>query len=904
MASFPLNLIGTGLVVWTVAGCQGTPSTPDITQPLSDSPRFAGYQSCVAMSTLTIDPVALSATIEAVPLRTSTSTGDIYVVEVSNFFRGPVMSAIGVERNGATLDLHYEVAHPFPAPIDPLLPPNGFSNRADLGFAGDLCFLVDVTSAQGHTFFTDRVANTSVIVNPSSYYSPEGLLPANNLTANLFPCQVLVDERGNGNRVGISNGGNPTGNYGTDGWTRAELGPDRTGWTGYGILHHGQTVRSTLSLDVAALGDSPIRVPVALLAKYNDPRGGATPEEKRANRLPAAVPDHLQFAYRMPHGSLDVERLDIASIDGRFELDTISVITLGLHLLDWDSRGRITSVADLAFEPIVTSVLASEAGLPDVALCIPGVLGDATVFDDWDPSVHVIDDDSAVGGDPGQDSGHPGDPLYYRKLVEKSAGSGQVAGTYVGFLRVSDPESFAATTSYVPLGSDLLPLTIDLPVPVRYYAFPVELRTPQPPSTSWVVIRGGTQREYAAGVDVTSDGSVIITSEDGLGFNENQLAAWQLTGAGLPGYDHAYGTTSYQLPYAVTVDADDNAYFVGAFTTPVDFGGGLRTPTTDRGDAYIMKLNPEGVYVWDYTCGDAFGSTTFTDVAVAADGKVIVCGYFSDGTNLGFGFRFAQGIQAGFALQLSASGEPEVEHLIDSTFVDGSNAIAIAPNGNIAVGGYFTETLIAGTETLVSAGQSDGYQVLLNPLDLTDIHAIKFGSPSSDGVNDIASAEDGSWIAVGGANGALPGETHSGNRDAFVASSYPLGPINLLAQYGGSSDEEVTTIGTADNGLTIVAGTYRDVCEPCTGSTTPAAGGLDAWYARMDAALEIEWSYGFGGVGYDDVASVALSDGWLVLSGTFESQVDFDAGPGLQERTSAGEYDVYVMQVHDVTGIW
>ncbi|HYE78006.1 MAG TPA: hypothetical protein VEI97_08475, partial [bacterium] len=427
-------------------------------------------------------------------------------------------------RGSATLDLTYAVSHPFAAPTDLNAPPTA-TNRADLSISGRVLFLTDVPSATGNAFFTgngDVVANTEWVVNADAYYQPAGLLNLAGFTANTFPYKVLVDEAqdpriGTATGAPISNGSNPRGNYSpTDGWQHHNIGPNNDGWTGFGVLHQGQTAFNDLRLALAPLTANPFQLQVAILAKYVDPRGGATAIEKRANRLPSNPPDITRFVYREPHGALDVERITFLGESGGFEPNIASGSTLRFHVVDWDARTPETTLPDLAQDPDPTHVATGESGFPALAVSIPGVLGDTTaVYDFTSPPA---DDDSAHGGDPGPDSGEPTDALFYEELVTKTIDSGQTAGTYTGMVRALDPEIAADTSSWkFPLRPDLTPAN-PAPDPIAYQAFQVLMATPSDPPTVTLT----TPREVLSGetttIEVTAatdpDGDTILLEID------------------------------------------------------------------------------------------------------------------------------------------------------------------------------------------------------------------------------------------------------------------------------------------------------------------------------------------------------------------------------------------------------
>ncbi|HYE79273.1 MAG TPA: hypothetical protein VEI97_14915, partial [bacterium] len=437
--------------------------------------------SALGLYRLEIDPATLQAAATPLTLRAGQKNSDLYLLPIDNFLQPDSFTVDAVALTDTAVQLSYTVRHPFPAPADPAGVANGSTNRADLGIAARVLFLVDVPSATGNTYFDETstggdriILDDDTIANADGYLEPAGMLSPGT-TANTFPYRLVIDELGTGNRVGVTNGGTPTGNFGSDGWTRSELGASRTGWTGYGVLHQGQAATNTVALSLDALGaGGPFSLDIAIIAKYNDPRGGTTGAEKKANRLPPPAPDHTKFAYRMPHGAIDVERIRFEYADGYFITNQISAVTLVFHVRDWDARSTATALSDLSQDPDVTKVSPGEPGVPLLALSIPGVLGGPSAIDTWDAST-VQDDDSGYGGDVDQDSGRPGDELFYSKAVTKLVTSGQTDGYYTAVVRGTDPEASLSQRLFTPLTADLVPVSANAPEPVAYQVFEVLL---------------------------------------------------------------------------------------------------------------------------------------------------------------------------------------------------------------------------------------------------------------------------------------------------------------------------------------------------------------------------------------------------------------------------------------------
>lgn len=528
----------------------GMPQFNDAPAQLSDQ-AYASQgiaQLALGIYTVDLDPDSLSASVRARELRTGMANDDLFLLSIDSFLNASSFQLTAVTGTDTTVDLTYRVTHPFPAPANPAGTPNGSTNRADLGVSGMVLFLAKLSTATGATYFANRAANTDLVANADAYYCPTGLLTQGGV-ANTFPYRQLVDEsaNGTGTRDGVSNAGNVTGNFGADGWTRSEFGPGSNGWTGYGVLHQGQASTNVVSLNKSEL-DNNFSLDVAIIAKYNDPRNGATAAAKKANRLPPATPDATKFAYRMPHGALDGNRIEFVGESGGFVANTISASTLRVKVEDWDARATETTESDLSLDPDVRKVAVGESGVPLVEVCIPGVLGDFSATAEIDT---VIDDDTAYGGDAGVDSGHPGDALFYEALVTKNSGSGQTAGTYTGMVRVTDPE----TGLVIGLNENLAPLATP-PAPVTYQVLTVDLDGANTPPTATYSL---TAAQIASGSTITIDVmSVTDPESDAIDVEVDweNTGAWTLAGTISAPYPFSNQFTS-PMPYTFSGEAPD-----------------------------------------------------------------------------------------------------------------------------------------------------------------------------------------------------------------------------------------------------------------------------------------------------------------------------------------------------------
>lgn len=501
------------LLTLATVGCHSDASAPSppLTPDQPGTPALGGaavtgdlLQSAVGIFTLTIDPISLQASTALEATRAAQANDDLYLLPVTNFMTPATFQVLSVASEGSNLTVRWRFQHPIAAPSDPGGAPSA-TNRADLGFAGMALLLLDAPSASGNTYFSTVVANTDLCPAPDGYFQPYGLLDLPGYTANCFPFVQLVDERED-SREGVSNLGSAVGNYGSLGWTRAKLGAAApfNKWTGFGVLHQGQASINTFTFDrIAMAAAGPIDFRVAFIAKYADPRQGTTQEAQRANRLPPSLPDATKFAYRMPHGAPDVQRLQFLGEVGGLRANMASSTTLRFHLEDWDARATASTFSDLSQEPDVHKVAINEAGLPDMAVCIPGLRGGVSDSESFNIPQDVLADDSAVGGDVVEDSGEPMDALYYAHTLDQPVLTNQTPGVFTGMARSRDQEPVALM---LPLDADLIPVAAP-PANTTFTAFQVTLGEPDlPPVIANVAVQtpvsdGGTLTITMSGID-------------------------------------------------------------------------------------------------------------------------------------------------------------------------------------------------------------------------------------------------------------------------------------------------------------------------------------------------------------------------------------------------------------------
>lgn len=958
----------------------GTPDAGGATNALPDAPlsiatapsascwlggivRGQGVQEAgVALYQVTLDPIALTAKATLMATRQAQATDDQYELDIAAYFGRDDLRIIGISGSVSTLDLTWRLQHPFAAPTN-LSNPATASNRADLGIAGRVLYLVDTPSVIGSTYFTgtdDVVVQTALVTNADAYYKPNDLIDTSTLLANTFPYHALVNEALDP-RDGSSNAGVDTGNYSAPtGWQGTNIGATRDQWTGYGMLMQGQAVTQTVSLDRTTLASFGFTFDVAVLAKYTDPRGGVSGVEKRANRLPANPADITRFVYRAPHCALDVERVEFEGEGGGLLVNSISASELRFHVVDWDARATETAAADLGADTNIQTVPVGAGGVPSLSVCIPGVLGDASVTATFSPSA-LTADDSAYGGDVGIDSGTPRDPLFYRELVTKNAQSGQLPGDYTGLVRVEDPEfSLARGSWYFPLNGTVVPPlplsgTDELPEPVSYQAFKVSMTPLNASPTATVVGPGG---QVASGNGVLTLTVAPYNDPDGdplqIRFDWNNDGDYNDLGESYQALDGTppdtfnsplfYNNTTASavnrsVPWTLSDSLSSPVTGAASFTLGPNQAPGITGGALSLQSSVVTYGNNFSLVDSGISVSDPEGDTiTFTITAIPTTGGTQSVSGLALGTLNGYNASPVMGnwgpgnapinfrIYANDATHTDSSGTLVPSSPLPGTVsflaTWGNNAtnlvsrdLVVDATGQCYIVGYFSGTAdfdpsTTGTFNVTSGGGIDAYCLALDANGAL-LWVRTWGGPMDDNAFRLEQAS-GLLRIVGAFQGTAdfdPGagtasRASVGGLDAYLLSlNIPSGSFNTIATWGGLSDDSAVSIAVGSTSL-FVTGYFNGTADfdPGAGTaslTTPNAYS-DGYCLSLTGGMAYQWASKIGGSATTAETAfdvAAVAGSAPAIVGVFGGTVDFDPSAGTVNRTSIGGADAYYLRL-------
>ncbi|WP_147371334.1 SBBP repeat-containing protein [Meiothermus hypogaeus] len=220
--------------------------------------------------------------------------------------------------------------------------------------------------------------------------------------------------------------------------------------------------------------------------------------------------------------------------------------------------------------------------------------------------------------------------------------------------------------------------------------------------------------------------------------------------------------------------------------------------------------------------------------------------------------------------------------------LDKASALAVDSQGNVLVAGEVVNAL-PGQAPL---GRTDAFLRKYDP-NGNPIWTRQFGTGGFDEANALAVDGQGNVLVAGQVEGALPGQIHLGNSDAFLRKYDPNGNPIWTRQFGTSGDEAASALAVDGQGNVLVAGW---VTGALPGQTH--LGKSDAFLRKYDPNGNPIWTRQFGTDSAETVSALAVDGQGNVL-------VAGDVAGALPGQTHLGFFDAFLRK-YDPNGnpIW
>lgn len=232
--------------------------------------------------------------------------------------------------------------------------------------------------------------------------------------------------------------------------------------------------------------------------------------------------------------------------------------------------------------------------------------------------------------------------------------------------------------------------------------------------------------------------------------------------------------------------------------------------------------------------------------------------------------------------------------------LDGAgNIYALGELGSVNVAG------VSGNVALSSQGLADVFVLKFNPSGLA-IWGRGFGTAAADQVpRGLAVDAAGNAVVTGYFSGTwtLGADTlvSAGQRDGFITRISPAGDLQWSRQIGGTGDDDTWDVDLDSSGNAYVTGTHTAQFTLPGGIVIPVVPGSNAYVAKVSPQGNFVWGAGFGA---GSIHALAVDPaGYLLLTGGIVSTMDLDPGPGDYPLT--GDFDQFLLKL-DLNGqfVW
>ncbi len=379
------------------------------------------------------------------------------------------------------------------------------------------------------------------------------------------------------------------------------------------------------------------------------------------------------------------------------------------------------------------------------------------------------------------------------------------------------------------------------------------------------------------------------------------------------------GDFRYQAAYSIALDTAKNIYITGIFFGTADFdpGPGVTNLTSNGNeDIFVCKYDQFGNFIW----ASSFGGPTnefCNSLKLDKAGNIYINGYFENTADFDPGPGTFNLTSAGatdvFVCKLNNFGSLIWAKRIGGPSTDVAYSIGLDDQDNVYSTGFFWNTADfdpgPGTFNLTSPAFGDGY--LLKMSSNGDfIKAGQMGGNSTVRNTSLKIDKTGHIYITGQFDGDADFDIGAGNNilsspvnneDIFIGK-YDL-DFNLvwIKQIAGSSFQKVFAIETDTAQNIYLTGHYHGTADFDPGPAEyllSAEADPDMFVLKMGADGEFHWVSQSTGPFYASGYTLQIDKANnIFIGGTFEGAIDFDPGPDMNIKTSAGESEVFLMKL-------
>jgi len=442
----------------------------------------------------------------------------------------------------------------------------------------------------------------------------------------------------------------------------------------------------------------------------------------------------------------------------------------------------------------------------------------------------------------------------------------------------------------------------------------------QSPNWLWAKSAVGSGDECGNSISTDANGNSYITGRfyGSITFGNTTLTnagGWDIfivkyDGAGNVLWAKSAGGTGPVIGNSISTDANGNLYITGQFYDTITFGSTMLT-SVGGWDIFVVKYDGAGNVLWAKSAGgnkNDYGNSISTDI----NGNSYITGEFKSNTiTIGSTTLTNAGSYSSdiFVVKYDGAGNLLWAKSAGGAGHDYGNSISTDTSGNSYITGSFgSPTITFGSTTLTntSASHVDLFVVKYDGAGNV-LWAKSAGGSLDESSNSIHTDANGNSYITGNFDGSITfgsttlTYTGSFGNDIFIVKYDGAGNVLWAKSAGGSLDESSNSISTDANGNSYITGRFYSSTITFGSDTLTNAGTDDIFVVKYDGAGNVLWAKSAGGTEDDHGWSISLdANGNSYITGGFASPI---ITFGSTTLTNAGDWDIFVVKLDNVTGI-
>lgn len=347
----------------------------------------------------------------------------------------------------------------------------------------------------------------------------------------------------------------------------------------------------------------------------------------------------------------------------------------------------------------------------------------------------------------------------------------------------------------------------------------------------------------------------------------------------------------------MTRDASDNLLLVGTYDGSINFGG-ITLPNSGGTNIFFAKLDKDTQPIWVLGASSS-EMDEGEDIAADSDGNVFICGYAGDEMTVAGEDVGVPGHVTGFLVKLRDNGGGSWAETAATLGVSSCQGVAVSADGTVVVCGTYAEGSVEiSGEVLPNDGYTDSF-IGRFASDGSRLGAIHLGGAGGTTVRAVTTLGNDA-IVTGFFNGTVDfdlntaaGSATASSADAFVACYSEAGELLWLKTFGPGDDQIGLRLARMDGNRILLSGQFSSSIT-LGSKTLTSTGEQDVFFARLDAEGNVLSVGQIGGSDTEEAASAAVDGSTAVVVGL--SWSDETIFPNGTQLSRFGKLDGFLYQ--------